>query len=317
MRQSGPIVRVAEELDEGLDDGVGGDGDGGIDDGGFGAEDGDAGGHELAGGGEAHGCVEVHHLGDGVGAEDLVDVGGDGGDDALVLGDEQGGDVSEVELGVGVVGGEGIEVGEESGGFEAVDAGVDFGEMELGGGEIFLFDDCCDGGIPLAGVEDAAVAGGIGGDGCQDGHGGVLGEVEGAERGEGGGLDEGDVAREDEEVFGWGGAGEVGFELLEGVAGAALLGLEDELDAGVGDGGADAVGFVANDAEDVGGWRYGLGGGDDVEEQGLAADFVEDLGAAGLEAGAFAGGEDGDSEVGLHLRIIVSWVGDPPPPFFR
>jgi hypothetical protein len=49
-------------------------------------------------------------------------------------------------------------------------------------------------------------------------------------------------------------SGEVGFEHLQGVAGAALLGLEDELDAGVGDGGFHAVGFVADDAVDVVGW---------------------------------------------------------------
>ena len=66
----------AEELDVGLDDGVGADGDFGVDDAGFGAEDGDARGHEAAGGGEAHGGVEVHHLGDGVGAEDFVDAVG-------------------------------------------------------------------------------------------------------------------------------------------------------------------------------------------------------------------------------------------------
>jgi hypothetical protein len=98
-------------------------------------EDGDAVGHEAAGGGEAHGGVEVHHLFDGVGAEDFVDgVGGFEGYHPLVVCYEEGGDVGEVELGVGVVGGEGIEVGEEGGGAEAVDAGVDLGRGELGGG---------------------------------------------------------------------------------------------------------------------------------------------------------------------------------------
>ena len=99
----------------------------GVDDAGFGAEDGDAGGHEAACGGEAHGGVEMHHLGDGVGAEDFVDGVGLDGDDALAFGDEHGGDVGEVELAVGVVGVEGVEFGEEGAGFEAVDAGVDFG----------------------------------------------------------------------------------------------------------------------------------------------------------------------------------------------
>ena len=84
----------------------------------------------------------MHHLFDGVGAENLVDgAGGFEGDDTLVVGDEEGGDVGEVELAVGVVGGEGIEVAEEGGGLEAVDAGVDFGSVELIGLEGFLLDD--------------------------------------------------------------------------------------------------------------------------------------------------------------------------------
>ena len=94
---------------------------------------------------------------------------------------------------------------------------------------------------------------------------------------------------------------EVGFKHLEGVAGAALLGLRDELNAGGGDGGADAVGFVADDAEDVVSSHDGFGCGDDVEEEGLAADLVEDFGALAFEAGAFAGGHDGDGEAcGVH-----------------
>jgi hypothetical protein len=117
-------------------------------------------------------------------------------------------------------------------------------------------------------------------------------------------------------VFGEGGSGEfeVGFEHLHGVAGAALLGLEDELDASGGYGGADTVAFVADDAEDVVGGNYRLCGGDDVEEESSAADLVEDLGALTFEAGAFAGGHDGDGEVwgghrgyGLMLAVCRGW----------
>ena len=43
-----------------------------------------------------------------------------------------------------------------------------------------------------------------------------------------------------------------------------------------------------------------------MKQKGLAADGVEDLGAAGLEAGAFAGGHDCDAEVFLHTGIMVS-----------
>ena len=99
---------------------------------------------------------------------------------------------------------------------------------------------------------------GIGG---EDGHGGAFaGDGTSQTARDGFGPDEGDVAGEDEEIFGWRGAGELedGLEHLDGVAGAALLGLQDELDAGVLDGGADAVGFVADDAVDVVGRDDGL-----------------------------------------------------------
>ena len=98
--------------------------------------------------------------------------------------------------------------------------------------------------------------------------------------------------------------GEEGLEHLHGVAGAALLGLEDELDAGVFDGGADAVGFVTDDAEDVVCGDYGFCGRDDVEKKGAATDLVEDFGAFAFEPRAFACGHDGDGEVvGIHTGI--------------
>jgi len=80
------------------------------------------------------------------------------------------------------------------------------------------------------------------------------------------------------------------------VAGAALLGLEDELDAGGGDCGADAVGFVADDAVDVVSSHDSFGGGDDVEKEGAAADLVQDFWALTFEPRAFACGHDGDGE---------------------
>ena len=161
-------------------------------------------------------------------------------------------------------------------------------------------------------AEDAAVAGGVGGDGGEDGHGGVLGEMEVADGGDGFGADEGDVAGEDEEVLGERGfvEGEEGLEHLHGVAGAALFGLEDELDAGVLDCGFYAVGLVADDAEDVVGGDDLLCGGDDVEEEGAAADLVEDFGALALEPGAFSCGHDGDGEVwGVHIGIWSHGAG--------
>ena len=132
-----------------------------------------------------------------------------------------------------------------------------------------------------------------------------------ADGGDGLGLDEGDVAGEDEEVLGYGrsGEGEEGFDHLERVAGAALLFLQDELYAGGGYGGAYAVGFVADDAVDLVGGDDCAGGGDDVEEEGLAADLVEDFGALALESRAFAGGHDGDCELaGVHFGyLLMKW----------
>jgi hypothetical protein len=80
------------------------------------------------------------------------------------------------------------------------------------------------------------------------------------------------------------------------VAGAALLGLEDELNAGGDDGGADAVGLVTDDAEDVVGGDDFFCGRDDVKEESAASDLVKDLGALALEPGALAGSHNGDGE---------------------
>ncbi len=120
-------------------------------------------------------------------------------------------------------------------------------------------------------------------DGGEDGHGGVLREVEGAEGFESGGFDERHIAREDEEVFGGrlAGGGEVCLELLEGVAGAALLSLQDEGDAGGGDGGANLIGLVTDDAVDLVGGRDGFGGGDDVEKGGTGRRSREGLWGGG------------------------------------
>ena len=93
-------------------------------------------------------CVQVHHLGDGVGAQHLVHAPGLQGHDALAVGDQQGGNVRQVELAVGVVGGEQVELAEERRGLEAVDAGVDLAGGELGGRERLLLDD---GDAPRAG----------------------------------------------------------------------------------------------------------------------------------------------------------------------
>ena len=64
----------------------------------------------------------------------------------------------------------------------------------------------------------------------------------------------------------------------QSVAGAALLGLQNEIDAGAGNGAADSVGFVADDGEDI--IRRDDPGGrcDDMSEKRLAANFMQNLG---------------------------------------
>ena len=84
----------------------------------------------------------------------------------------------------------------------------------------------------------------------------------------------------------------------QSVASAALLSLQDEIDAGVGDGGPDTVGFVTDDGEDVV-WRDDTRGGrNNVSEQWLAADFMQHFGKLRLEPRAFTGGHDGDGHAG-------------------
>src|ERR1035441_373031 len=63
----------AEQLHVRLDDGVRTDRDLGVDDAGFRPEDGNALRHQAFGDGDTDGVVEMHHFGDGIGAEDLVD----------------------------------------------------------------------------------------------------------------------------------------------------------------------------------------------------------------------------------------------------
>jgi hypothetical protein len=74
--------------------------------------------------------------------------------------------------------------------------------------------------------------------------------------------------------------------------------LQDEIDSAMGDDGADALGFVADDDEDVRG-RYDTGGCRDYPgQQRLASNFVQNFGQMRLEPRAFACGHDGDRDAG-------------------
>ena len=158
------------------------------------------------------------------------------------------------------------------------------------------------------GSEDAAVAVRIGRTGGEDGHGGRVQGVEGMEGVDGFRLDERDVAGEDQDVCV---GGDGGLGALDGVAGAELVLLEDEADAGFGDGGFNLLCLVADDDVDV--FRaddFGRGG-DDVAEQRTASDGVHDLGPLGLEARAFTRGQDDDCQTHFCLfrePAHVAWA---------
>ena len=114
------------------------------------------------------------------------------------------------------------------------------------------------------------------------------------QEGDGLGRDLGSIAGENDDVVV---VLEGGLSDHEGVSGAALFGLQNKIYAGGGDGGADAVGFVADDGEDIIRRDDTSGGGDDVRKQGLAANFVEDFWQLRFQACAFAGGHDGNGDV--------------------
>ena len=332
----------AEQLHVRLDDGVRTDRDLGVDDARFGPEDGNALCHQAFGDGNTDSVVEMHHFGDGVGAEDLVDAAGLEGNHAAAVGDQHRGDVGEVELTVSVVGGEPIELLEKRLGFEAVDTGVDLGGGELRRRERLLLDDRCHFGRSGSGAEDAAVTGGILRDGGEDGHGCALGEVQVAERRERFRLYERDIAGEHEEmlrdwkprglqplaefpVLGLAGgtprlrenkvadAGalraslQVGFKLLHGVAGAELDLLQNEPNAGGLGCGADAIGLVANDAVNAVCRDQRLCRCDDVQQKGAATHLVQHFGALAVQPRAFARGHDSYCETCcFHARYLLT-----------
>ena len=84
----------------------------------------------------------------------------------------------------------------------------------------------------------------------------------------------------------------------QGVTGAALLFLQNEVYPGMLNGLADAIGFVSDDGKDVAGGDDFGGGSDHVCEQGFPADFMKNLRIFRFKACAFAGSHDGDGDAG-------------------
>ncbi len=81
-----PDARLPEQLHERLDDRIRGYLHRGIDDAGFRPENRHAGSHQAARCFQPHSRIEVHHLGNRVGAEHLIHAVGLDGDNALSVG---------------------------------------------------------------------------------------------------------------------------------------------------------------------------------------------------------------------------------------
>jgi len=74
--------------------------------------------------------------------------------------------------------------------------------------------------------------------------------------------------------------------------------LQNEIDPGMGNSGADASGLVADDREDIVRRDDPSGRCDDMSEKRLAANFMQDLGKLRFEPRAFACRHNGDSDAG-------------------
>src|ERR1700692_1439751 len=196
---------------------------------------------------------------------------------------------------MGVGGGELFNVRKQLRHGEGVESGVDFADLFLGGGGGFFFDDGLN--IGAAGVlpDDAAIAGWMVEVGAEQGHGGLLVLMEVQQAGGAFGRGLRSVPGENDYVV-VGGEWRTGDD--QSVSSAALLGLQYEVDPSVGEGGADAIGLVADDDENVG-WRNDARcGGDYVSQQRFPADFMEHLWKLRFQAGAFSGGHDRDGYAG-------------------
>ena len=98
----------------------------------------------------------------------------------------------------------------------------------------------------------------------------------------------------------------------QGVSRASLLALQHETDAGGGDRGADAVGFVSDDGVDVAGRNNPGGGRDYVRQQRLAANFMQHFGMLGFQPGSFTRSQNCNGDAGgaviLCLRHLIQYT---------
>ena len=136
---AGADARTAENLNEGLDDGVGGDFDVAVDHAGCGIKDGNAFGHEFLALAHAHLVIDEREFSASIGAEYFGGVFRLPDDHALPGFAQDLSHVGEVILAVGVGGGEFRDVRKQLRHSKDVEPGIDLANLLLSGAGGFLF----------------------------------------------------------------------------------------------------------------------------------------------------------------------------------
>ena len=173
--------------------------------------------------------VQLHHLGDGVGAEDFRRVGCFQRDNTLPGSPQNGRHVGQIVFAMGVVGLQRVNMTIESVDAKNINAGVDFRKVLLVWCQRFLLDDSGDFRTGRRGAQNPAIAKGIFRARRQDGHGGLLRQMKRAQPLDGLGPDEWHVAGQHQQVCR---AMDKFPQALHGMAGAQLLCLRNKMHAG-------------------------------------------------------------------------------------
>src|SRR6202789_4699791 len=226
----------AENLHEGFDHRIRADFNIVIDHACGGIEDGDALSHQVMALAHAHLVVDERKLHTRIGAENFGGVFRFPDDDALPRLTQNLGHVREVVLAVRVGGRDFLNVREQLRNGKDVEAGIDFVDLFLCWAGRFFLDDGLDLGAASAFAQDAAVAGGVFEVGAEQSHRGLFVEMEVEQAGDGLRHNLRGVSGEDDHVIVF---RERRLRDHKSVTGAALLGLQDEIDASRSNGAAD------------------------------------------------------------------------------
>ncbi len=302
---------AAENLGERLDDSVHADAHIRVDSDGLGLLHGHACQHDLAEFAVAQQAVHLGEFQPVVDAQSFAGIGDTQGFHGMPGAVENRRHVGEVKLIGRIVGAQFADVLPEQVRAETIDPHVGLAERELLGCGGFLLDDFGDATARIA--YDAAVAGGVGHLGSQQGSGGVrLGRTR-VQHGRAGGTaglggdqllkgvrpQQRAIAIQHHQVTAQ--ARELIPPHHDGMARAFLFLLLDESDSGSGDGAAYLIGLMPDYHEDSFRRREGEGGIDYMLNQALTAGAVQYLGLPRFHARAEAGGQNYYSDGGLHL----------------